>query len=99
MVLESNTPDGRLRQSPPVTLSLQGQPSSPDKASAASPRSAQRLTATQERSSDVGLHALVTQLCAPVDGQRAEDFIMQERMEEKEAIMMDSKSQTLQDAT
>jgi hypothetical protein len=47
----------------------------------------------------VGLHALVTQLCAPVDGQRAEDFIMQERMEEKEAIMMDSKSQTMQNAT
>ncbi|KAF8492671.1 hypothetical protein JB92DRAFT_3100288 [Gautieria morchelliformis] len=84
-----NTPDSRLHQSPPVSLSLQGHPSSPAKSSATSPRSPRRLIAKQESSSDVGLHALVAQLCAPVDGQSAEDFIMQERIEEEEALMMD----------
>jgi hypothetical protein len=46
------------------------------------------MVKSEASSFGTGLDNLVMQLCAPVDGQRAEDYIMQERIEEKEALMM-----------
>lgn len=72
-----------------MSLSILGQPTSPAKSSTTNNSTIQRCFGPTEASSfDTGLNALVTQLCAPVDGQSAEDYIMHERIDEDEALMM-----------
>lgn len=72
-----------------------GLPPSPSKASIAGQSDSakqiepQGVAVEKDYSQDTGLDALITRLCAPVDGRNPEDWIMNERMAEKEVLMMD----------
>ena len=78
--------------SPRLPSSLLGWPPSPSKSSEIGPEKQTEppvVTAEEESPKDLGLDALVAKICATVEGQNAEDWIINEKMEAKEALMMD----------
>ncbi|KAF8515763.1 hypothetical protein BU17DRAFT_93162 [Hysterangium stoloniferum] len=84
-VPDAHPPVTPSRTSPPVSVSMLGQPPSP---SGSVPNASDSML-DFHKEDDVGLGALITKLCAPLGGQPAEDWILNERIEEKETLMMD----------
>jgi len=87
-------------ESPRLPSSLLGCPASPSKSSKVLKDNPEKqseshaVTAEGEFPNDLRLEALVTKICATVDGLNAEDWIINERMEAKEALMMDGEGFT-----
>ena len=82
-------PDITLHPSPPVSLSILGHPPTPTKSSVTNQSTVDRFVESEKFPLDVGLDSLISQLCAPVDGESAEDIITRENIDEKDALMME----------
>jgi hypothetical protein len=86
--IESDEVCPHVQERSPISLSLLGQPPSPSKSNT-SHEGIDEPEPIQESKHGSDLGALIGRLCSSVDGQRPEDWILQERLDSKEAMMMD----------
>ncbi|KAF8588344.1 hypothetical protein K439DRAFT_1658555 [Ramaria rubella] len=87
-------PQVTLHGSPPISLSILGQPPSPSKSISIAHDNAQNAVPHPAENEghhtlDTGLDALIAKLCVPVSGQSPAELIMRERISDKETLMMD----------